>query len=59
MLEKLLRTYDAPNLLVAATAHRFLTSQSYPSLVFLSADDRLIRAASAEGLAANNSNLHG
>ena len=28
-------------------------------LVFLSADDRLIRAASAEGLAVDNPNLHG
>jgi hypothetical protein len=44
---------------MAATARRFLTSQSYPSLVFLSADDRLIRAASAEGLTADNPNLHG
>ena len=37
MLGNLLRTYDAPNLFMAATAHRFLASHSYPSLVFLSA----------------------
>ena len=54
-----LRAYDATHLATALTAQRFLASQSYPSLVFLSADDRLIRAAGAEGLAADNPNLHG
>ena len=54
-----LRAYDATHLATALTAQQFLASQSYPSLVFLSADDRLIRAASAEGLAVDNPNLHG
>ena len=54
-----LRAYDATHLATALTAQQFLASQNYPSLVFLSADDRLIRAASAEGLVAENPNLHG
>jgi uncharacterized protein len=54
-----LRAYDATHLATALIAQQFLASQSYPSLVFLSADDRLIRAASAEGLAVDNPNLHG
>jgi hypothetical protein len=58
-VEHPLRAYDATHLATALTAQRFLTSQSSPSLVFLSADDRLSRAASAEGLAADNPNLHG
>ena len=41
MLGNLLRTYDAPNLFMAATAHRFLASHSYPSLAFLSADCKM------------------
>jgi len=54
-----LRAYDATHLATALTAQQFLASQSYPSLVFLSAHDRLIGAASAEGLAVDNPNLHG
>jgi uncharacterized protein len=54
-----LRAYDATHLATALTAQQFLASQGYPSLVFLSADDRLIHAARAEGLAVDNPNLHG
>ncbi len=53
-----LRAYDATHLATALTAQQFLATGGYPALVFLSADDRLIRAASAEGLVTDNPNQH-
>jgi predicted nucleic acid-binding protein len=53
-----LRAYDAIHLATALTAHQFLVSEGHPALVFLSSDDRLIRAANAEGLVSDNPNRH-
>ena len=53
-----LRAYDATHLATALGAQQFLTAQGYPSLTFLSADDRLNHAAIAEGLAVDNPNHH-
>jgi predicted nucleic acid-binding protein len=59
LLERhLLRAYDATHLATALGAQQFLSSQSHLSLTFLSADDRLNRAAAAEGLAVDNPNQH-
>lgn len=51
-----LRAYDAIHLATALGAQQFLAAQDYPSLTFLSADDRLNRVAAAEGLAVDNPN---
>jgi uncharacterized protein len=48
-----LRGYDAVQLAVALAAAAIL-----PGLVFIAADDDLLAAARAEGLAAENPNLH-
>lgn len=53
-----LRAYDATHLASALSAHKFLVTQGHPALVFLSADERLIAAASSEGLAVDNPNEH-
>jgi predicted nucleic acid-binding protein len=53
-----LRAYDATHLATALGAQQFLTAQDYPPLTFLSADDRLNHAATAEGLAVDNPNHH-
>ena len=53
-----LRAYDATHLATALGAQQFLVAQDYLPLIFLSADDRLNRAASAEGLAVDNPNYH-
>jgi len=53
-----LRAYDATHLATALGAQQFLTAQGYPPLTFLSADDRLNHAATAEGLAVDNPNHH-
>jgi len=53
-----LRAYDATHLATALGAQQFLTAQGYPSLTFLSADDRLNHAATAEGLEVDNPNHH-
>ena len=53
-----LRAYDATHLATALGAQQFLVAQDYPPLIFLSADDRLNRAASAEGLAVDNPSQH-
>lgn len=54
----LLRAYDAIHLATALGAQQFLADQNYPALTFLSADDRLNQAATAEGLAVDNPNAH-
>jgi uncharacterized protein len=53
-----LRAYDATHLASALSAQKFLETEGRPLLVFLSADDRLTAAASAEGLAVDNPNQH-
>ena len=53
-----LRAYDAVHLATALNAQRFLDMQTYSPLTFISTDDRLNRAAAAEGLAVDNPNQH-
>ena len=53
-----LRAYDATHLATALGAQQFLTAQGYPPLTFLSADDRMNHAATAEGLEVDNPNHH-
>jgi predicted nucleic acid-binding protein len=53
-----LRAYDATHLATGLVAQQFLTAQNYPTLTFLSADDRLNQAASREGLAVDNPSRH-
>ncbi len=53
-----LRAYDATHLATAINAQQFLTTQGYPSLTFLSADDRLNQATTVEGIAVDNPNHH-
>lgn len=49
-----LRSYDAIHLATALTAHQSLQARDLPGLTFVSADDRLNAAASAEGLPVDN-----
>jgi predicted nucleic acid-binding protein len=51
-----LRAYDATHLATALHVQQFLDVQAYPSLKFVSADDRLNVAAEREGLAVGNPN---
>jgi predicted nucleic acid-binding protein len=53
-----LRAYDATHLATALGAQEFLAEKEYPSLTFLSADERLNDAATAEGLSVDNPNHH-
>ena len=53
-----LRAYDAVHLATALAANRSLVSRGHAALTFLSADSRPNDAASAEGLAVDNPNLH-
>lgn len=53
-----LRAYDAVHLATALTVQQSLQRRGLSPLVFLSADDRLNRAAKAEGLAVDNPNDH-
>jgi len=53
-----LRAYDAVQLASALIANQALTLRQLPPLTFVSADDRLIKVAMAEGLATENPNLH-
>ncbi len=53
-----LRAYDAIHLATALTANRKLLASGATDLVFLCADDRLLQAAVAEGLAVDNPNDH-
>lgn len=51
-----LRAYDAVHLATAVIANQQLLANDLAPLTFLSADDRLNRAATAEGLAVDNPN---
>jgi predicted nucleic acid-binding protein len=53
-----LRAYDAVHLATAVVSNRALLANNLAPLIFISADDRLNRAASAEGLAVDNPNAH-
>lgn len=53
-----LRAYDAIHLATALTVNRRLLTFGAVGLVFLSADDRLLQAAVAEGVAVDNPNEH-
>lgn len=53
-----LRAYDALHLATALIAHQELSAAGFSPLVMLSADDRLLGAAQAEGLHIDNPNLH-
>jgi uncharacterized protein len=53
-----LRTLDAIQLATALTARHFLVTRGFPEIVFIAADDRLLQAAAAEGLATDNPNNH-
>ena len=53
-----LRAYDAIHLATALLANRQLLSKHLPPVIFLCADDQLISAAAAEGLAVDNPNDH-
>ena len=53
-----LRAYDAMHLATALIVNQFCVDTYQRSLTFLSADDRLNAAASAEGLAVDNPNHH-
>lgn len=59
LLEKYpLRAYDAVHLAAAVVSNHALLANGLAPLVFVSADDRLNRAASAEGLVVDNPNAH-
>jgi hypothetical protein len=53
-----LRAYDAVHLATAVVANQRLVDNDLGPLVFLSSDDRLNDAASAEGLTVDNPNHH-
>jgi uncharacterized protein len=53
-----LRAYDAVHLATAVVVNRRLVGSNLAPLIFLSSDDRLNQAASAEGLAVDNPNHH-
>ncbi|MGH9937462.1 MAG: type II toxin-antitoxin system VapC family toxin [Blastocatellia bacterium] len=53
-----LRAYDAVQLASALHARRLLLAAGATTPIFLSADDRLLVVAQAEGFATDNPNLH-
>lgn len=53
-----LRASDAIHLATALTSNRLLSDSGLPALAFLCADDRLLNAATAEGLATDNPTDH-
>ena len=53
-----LRAYDAVHLATAIIANQPLLANALPGLTFLCADERLLAAATAEGLAVDNPNDH-
>lgn len=53
-----LRAYDAVQLASALIANGTLTAAGLAALTFLAADRRLLAAATAEGLATDNPNMH-
>jgi len=55
---RLLRALDALHLATALTVNEWLLANDLSPLTFMSADDRLLAAAAAEGLAVDNPNDH-
>ncbi|MEK9148439.1 MAG: type II toxin-antitoxin system VapC family toxin [Candidatus Desantisbacteria bacterium] len=55
---KPLRGYDAIQLATASVINAAITKKNLSSLIFLSADDNLIKVAKEEGLLTDNPNLH-
>lgn len=53
-----LRGYDATQLATAVAANEALSAAGLSSFTFVAADDDLLAAARAEGLAAENPNIH-
>jgi len=53
-----LRAYDSVQLASALATNQALVFRKLPPLIFVSADDRLVKVAMAEGLATENPNLH-
>ncbi len=53
-----LRGYDAVHLACALTLNRALVAHRLPSLVLIAADEDLLKAAAAEGLATDDPNRH-
>jgi hypothetical protein len=53
-----LRAYDAVQLASAIQGRRDLLVSGFAAPIFLSADDRLLKAAQAEGFATDNPNAH-
>ncbi len=53
-----LRTLDAVQLATALTSRQFLVARGFPDVCFIAADDRLLRAALAEGLTTDDPNVH-
>ena len=53
-----LRAYDAVQLASALRVHPAFARSRSTSLIFLTADDRLLANAQAEGLTTDNPNLH-
>lgn len=53
-----LRGYDAVHLACALTLNHALVARRLPSLVFVSADEDLLKAAAAEGIRTENPDLH-
>ncbi len=53
-----LRAYDAAHLATALAVNRRLVEAGQAGLTFVCADDRLLAAAAAEGLAVDNPNHH-
>lgn len=53
-----LRGYDAVQLATALVTNRALTDSGLDALIFVAADEDLVTAANAEGLATENPDLH-
>lgn len=58
VLRQPLRTLDALQLAAALVVNRLFANLNLPSLIFLSADDHLLRIAQAEGLPTDNPSRH-
>jgi predicted nucleic acid-binding protein len=53
-----LRGYDAMQLAAALTLNGMLTQAQFPPLIFIAADDDLLKVAQSEGLGTDNPNWH-
>ncbi len=53
-----LKAYDSIQLASALAANQALIDRKLSPLIFVSADDRLLKVATAEGLTVDNPNLH-